>query len=231
MWGGRRRSYSRTETPLLQRLFRPQPRFPQRRRTPRIVLILAVPALLIFLAIVSGVVLTDPPSPPNGTRSPGGLFELSEAESYPQGALPPALRFDKLYLEKGKRRLTAYSGGKAVRVYLVALGENPKGPKEFEGDKRTPEGEYTIEDKNPKSAYFKNLGISYPNAKDRARAESQGKSPGGNLKIHGLGKEYANLGAAHRVTDWTFGSVAVTNEEMDELFFRTPVGTPIAIVP
>jgi murein L,D-transpeptidase YafK len=118
-----------------------------------------------------------------------------------------------------------------VRVYLVALGENPVGHKEFEGDKRTPEGAYSISGKHADSAYHRSLNISYPNDRDRARAEKLGKNPGGEIKIHGLAPEYASVGRFHRLTDWTFGSVAVTNEEIEELFRHTPVGTPIDILP
>jgi hypothetical protein len=160
-----------------------------------------------------------------------GEMSFSPAEEYPQGPLPESLMFDKLLLEKAKRRLTAYAKGKAVRVYLVALGENPLGHKQFQGDKRTPEGNYTINDKNPRSAYYKNIGISYPNAQDRERAKKMHKSPGGDIKIHGLAPHFAAMGPAHRATDWTYGCIAVTNPEMEEIFLRTPVGIPIEILP
>ncbi|MDR2604327.1 MAG: L,D-transpeptidase, partial [Desulfovibrio sp.] len=79
--------------------------------------------------------------------------------------------------------------------------------------------------------YHKNLGISYPNEQDRARAAAAGKKPGGNIKIHGLAPSFAYLGQAHRLTDWTYGCIAVTNPEIEELFARTEVGTPVEIVP
>jgi murein L,D-transpeptidase YafK len=172
-----------------------------------------------------------PPAAKKTAADAEGPIELRDSEAYPQGALPAALRFDKLLLEKSSRRLTAFAHGKAVRVYLVALGENPVGHKESEGDKRTPEGRYRIDDKNTRSAYHKNLGISYPNAQDRARAAAAGKKPGGNIKIHGLAPRFAHLGQAHRLTDWTFGCIAVTNPEIEELFARTEMGTPVEIIP
>jgi murein L,D-transpeptidase YafK len=150
---------------------------------------------------------------------------------YPAGPLPPDLIFDRLRLEKSQRRLTAFHQGKPVRVYLVALGFAPVGHKQFQGDGKTPEGTYTINDKNPRSAYYKNLGISYPNEADRAFARKNGKSPGGDIKIHGLAPAFASLGAAHRLTDWTYGCVALTNPEMEELYSRTPTGIPIEITP
>ncbi|MDL2266830.1 L,D-transpeptidase family protein [Desulfovibrio sp. OttesenSCG-928-G15] len=157
--------------------------------------------------------------------------ELDAREAYPEGPLPQGLLFDYLLVEKGRRRMTAYAGDKEVRVYLVALGQNSKGHKEEEGDKRTPEGEYLIDDKTTQSSYYKNLGISYPNEEDRLRAEKSGVSPGGNIKVHGLAPDSAHLGPAHRLTDWTHGCIAVTNEEMDEIYEHTPVGILIKIVP
>lgn len=156
---------------------------------------------------------------------------LAEEEAYPQGELPDGLMFEKLFLQKKARKLTAYSNGKPVRVYLVSLGFAPVGPKEVQGDGKTPEGKYSIDGKNPHSAYYKNLGISYPDSKDRKNAQKLGKSPGGDIKIHGLAPSFAEIGEEHLLTDWTHGCIAVTNPEMEELYTRTAVGTPIEIVP
>jgi hypothetical protein len=161
----------------------------------------------------------------------GFTLSLGADAAYPQGLLPAGLEFDRLLLEKKARRLTAYFEGKPARVYLVALGFAPEGHKEVEGDGKTPEGQYYIDSKNPRSAYYKNLGISYPNEVDREHAAELGQSPGGDIKIHGLAPMYAALGQAHRLTDWTYGCIAVDNEAMEELYQRTPVGTPILIVP
>ena len=152
-------------------------------------------------------------------------------DEYPNGPLPEGLTFDRLLLEKSLHKLTAFSKDKPVRVYYVALGTAPVGHKQFQGDKKTPEGIYTINGKNPNSAYHKNLGVSYPNAADREFARKQNKSPGGDIKIHGLAPSFADLGASHRLTDWTFGCIAVTNPEIDELYARTPVGVSIEIRP
>jgi len=210
-------------------------RYPiKKRNIPRILLLLALPALLIILLIGALTIILTESAPEESlmqAKRPDIIEDLPPDVAYPQGPFPDSLSFDKLVLEKGKRRLTAYAKGKPVRVYLVALGENPVGHKEFEGDKRTPEGSYSIDDKNPNSAYHRNLGISYPNDADRARAEKLGKSPGGDIKIHGLAPEFADVGRFHRLTDWTLGCAAVTNEEIEELFQHTPVGTPIDILP
>lgn len=219
-------------------LYRGRPRYPKRRNMPGI-LVLAVLAALLLFGLTGISILFSSNSPSSGrdvqeqknSLAANGIAELSAEEAYPQGALGETIRFDRLRLEKSKRRLSAFSGGKVVRVYLVALGANPVGPKEVRGDMRTPEGLYTINAKEPKSAYHLSLGISYPGTVDQRRASALGKSPGGAIMIHGLTPEYADIGQAHRLTDWTNGCVAVTNQEIEELFARTPVGASIEIVP
>ncbi|UKJ08530.1 L,D-transpeptidase family protein [Solitalea lacus] len=107
----------------------------------------------------------------------------------------------------------------------------PVGDKQVEGDKKTPEGLYTINDKNSNSGYYKNLGISYPNQQDIVEAKKLGKSPGGEVKIHGLKNGMGFIHKFQRWVDWTMGCVAVTNEEMEELYSHTPIGTTIEIRP
>ena len=145
--------------------------------------------------------------------------------------LPAELQFDRLVVDKRARRLTAYAGGEAVREYRIALGWAPEGHKQMEGDGKTPEGLYFVDGKNPNSRYYKNLGVSYPNDADRAAAAALGVSPGGDIKIHGLPAGQGHLGAVHWMQDWTAGCIAVSNEEIDELYTRTSVGVPIEIRP
>jgi len=111
------------------------------------------------------------------------------------------------------------------------LGRGGLAPKEREGDARTPEGYYIIDAKYAASHYHKALHVSYPNAEDRARAAKMGVSPGGAIMIHGLPNGEGWLGAAHRLYDWTLGCIAVTDEEIDEIFTLVPVGTPVEIRP
>lgn len=138
---------------------------------------------------------------------------------------------DELLVYKSKREMHAFSKGKLVKTYYIALGRQPIGHKQFEGDMKTPEGIYTINDKNPNSDWHKNLGISYPNKDDVERARRLGKSPGGEIKIHGLGPHKGALGKLHRRRDWTFGCIAVTNEEIDELYRSVKIGSKIEIKP
>lgn len=146
-------------------------------------------------------------------------------------AVPEHTRFDRLVVHKAQRKLEAYAGGQLVKTYDIALGKVPTGAKQIEGDKKTPEGLYTIADKNPNSGYHKNLGISYPQAKDRALARQLGAPPGHSIKIHGLPNYLPDMGRLHLTSDWTDGCIAVTNEDVDELFLAVPVGTPIDIQP
>jgi murein L,D-transpeptidase YafK len=92
-----------------------------------------------------------------------------------------------------------------------------------EGDGRTPEGAYRIDRRNPNSRFHLSLGISYPNARDVAYARENGLDPGGDIFIHGTPTQWSNT------PDWTWGCIAVTNEEMDEIFFMVETGTKIFI--
>ncbi|SIS67095.1 L,D-transpeptidase family protein [Phaeovulum vinaykumarii] len=141
------------------------------------------------------------------------------------------LRYDgppitQVQVFKGKRRMYLFSGDKLVKSYKIALGGNPVGPKRFEGDGRTPEGVYVIDRLNPSSAYHLSLGISYPNAEDRAHAAAQGRRPGGDIFIHGRAGKNRGRGR-----DWTAGCIAVKDHEIEEIFSMVRVGTPIFLFP
>jgi murein L,D-transpeptidase YafK len=138
---------------------------------------------------------------------------------------------DRVIVYKRERKLVLLSQGKELSSYKVALGGEPVGPKTRQGDHRTPEGIYTLDSRNPNSHYYKAFHISYPNSKDMAAAKKLGVSPGGDIMLHGLPKEYAWVGKAHTLHDWTDGCVAVTDEEMDEIWKLVRVGTPIEIKP
>ena len=142
-----------------------------------------------------------------------------------------ALVADSVVVEKGAHTLTLYRGGEPLRRYHVALGKNPVGDKVRLGDGRTPEGVFRIEMHNAESRFHLALRISYPDAAHRARAAALGVSPGGSIMIHGLPARYAQVGAAHRLYDWTEGCVAVTNAEIEEIWDAVPDGTPIEIKP
>jgi len=144
-------------------------------------------------------------------------------------SLPDGITIDSLVVIKSKRQLLAFSEHQLIRTYDVALGGNPVGDKKYEGDKRTPEGLYVINDKNANSGFHKNLGVSYPDIQDIEEAKAMGRPPGGDIKIHGLKNGQGLIGKLHRLTDWTNGCIALTNDEVDELYAHTPIGTPIRI--
>jgi len=138
---------------------------------------------------------------------------------------------DRLVVYKQQRKLVLLSQGKELWSYKVALGGQPVGPKTRQGDHKTPEGSYVLDAQNPHSQFYKSFHISYPNEQDAAAAKRAGVHPGGDIMLHGLPKEYAWLGKAHTLHDWTDGCIAVTDEEMDEIWELVKVGTPIEIKP
>jgi L,D-peptidoglycan transpeptidase YkuD (ErfK/YbiS/YcfS/YnhG family) len=138
---------------------------------------------------------------------------------------------DNVLIEKKERRLTLLSKGEVIKTYRIALGGNPVGPKEREGDNKTPEGTYIIDSRNSNSDYHLSLHISYPNQKDIVRAKELGVSPGGDITIHGFKNGLSWVGASHLEVDWTNGCIAVTDEEMEEIYKFVPNGTIVEIKP
>ena len=138
---------------------------------------------------------------------------------------------DRVLIEKKARRLTLFTNGEVIKTYKIALGGNPVGPKERQGDNKTPEGIYTIDSRNGNSGYHLALHISYPNADDKRRARERGVAPGGDIMIHGIKNGFEALGLSHAEKDWTEGCIAVTNQEMEEIYRFVPNGTIVEIRP
>lgn len=138
---------------------------------------------------------------------------------------------DRVLVIKSKRAMFLLKENEIVRAYRVALGRNPVGHKIMEGDRRTPEGVYTVEAKNTKSNFHLSIKISYPNEKDLEQASKMGVKPGGMIMIHGVAKGMERLGIKHRNQDWTDGCIAVTNEEIEEIWNMLTEGTPVVIMP
>jgi lipoprotein-anchoring transpeptidase ErfK/SrfK len=138
---------------------------------------------------------------------------------------------DKVLIEKEARRLTLLSMGEVIKIYKIAIGGNPIGPKEKRGDNKTPEGTYIIDSRNSESDYHLSLHISYPNERDKMRAKALGVSPGGDIMIHGVKNGHPWAGAYRTEFDWTKGCIAVTNEEMEEIYKLVPNGTIVEIRP
>ena len=129
-------------------------------------------------------------------------------------------------VHKAERRMYLLHGNKVLKQYPIGLGFAPQGDKFFEGDGRTPEGLYFINRRNPNSKYHLSLGVSYPDASDMQMAFLAGKPPGGDIFIHGEG---SSRGPKPR--DWTAGCIAVTDEQIEEIYSMVRVGTPINIRP
>ncbi len=149
----------------------------------------------------------------------------------PVTGIRSAVVADSIVVEKGKRLMTLYQAGFAVRKYKIALGKQPRGDKIRKGDNRTPEGTFFIDYKNISSRYHKALHISYPDALHAERARALGVSPGSDLMIHGLPPAYAKVGTAHSQWDWTEGCIAVTDKEIEEIYGAIPKGAIIHIKP
>lgn len=147
------------------------------------------------------------------------------------GAAAPGIQADYILVEKAARRLTLMHKGEVIRTYRIVLGGNPIGDKASQGDDRTPEGRYVIDRKNPKSQFYLSLGISYPDASDRAEAKRRGVKPGGDIMIHGTPDYIEPLYTVGVFPDWTRGCIALPNKEMEEVFKLVSIGTAIEIKP
>jgi len=160
----------------------------------------------------------------------GGGWLQAHAQSQAQAPMA-GNAVDEIVILKSARTMSLENNGQVLKTYKVALGRQPVGAKDREGDHKTPEGEYTVDAKNAHSDYYLALHLSYPSEADRVRARAMGVSPGSDVEIHGLPKGYGWIGAGHRLMDWTDGCVAVTNHEIEEIFGMVPVGTRVEMRP
>lgn len=128
-------------------------------------------------------------------------------------------------VHKADRKMYLFHGTKVLKEYDIQLGGNPIGPKQFEGDKKTPEGAYLISRRNPNSLYHLSVGISYPNDADLGFAKAAGMLPGDNIFIHGQ-PDWTKVDG-----DWTAGCIAVTNKEIEQIYAMVKPGTQINVFP
>lgn len=178
-------------------------------------------------------------------KTPNAAEASSLPEFLPQEpTLKLPLKDPRIVVSKRERQLKLYADDRLVRTYKIGLGLNPVPDKQRQGDRATPEGEFYVFTKNDKSAFYLSLGISYPNAEDAERGlrehsisrrqydaivsaikrkarPLQNTALGGDIYIHGNGAS----------SDWTWGCVALENEDIRELFGAVPVGTPVTIRP
>lgn len=173
-----------------------------------------------------------------GSDAADALRAAADAESIAEELDPapqvlrdlPLERADRVVVRKAERRLELHRGDEVLRSFSVALGFQPDGPKQHQGDGRTPEGRYTLSRRQTRR-YGPGLHVSYPQAGDTRRAEAAGVDPGGAIYIHGLPEGLSVIGEDHARFDWTNGCIAVTDDEMAEIWARVPDGTPIEILP
>ena len=142
----------------------------------------------------------------------------------------------ELKVYKAERRIELRHHEQIIRTYVMRLGFDPIGHKVQEGDGKTPEGRYILDWRNPKSAFYKSLHISYPNQKDTSKAKQLGVSAGGDIMIHGSAttkqiQKLPSLMTYMPKDDWTWGCIAVRNIDMDEIWKLVNDGTPIEIYP
>lgn len=179
----------------------------------------------LLVSVLSANLLAS--TPPAGAPSIPGVA-LAGASVV---ASPPLGLVDSIVIAKKAHTLTLFRDGKPTRSYLVALGRSPSGDKLRAGDNRTPEGLFYIDSRQPNSKYHLALHISYPDSLHRARSMAAGAEPGGDIMIHGLPNGLGEAGSSHRLNDWTNGCVALTDEEIEQIWSVVPIGTPVEIKP
>lgn len=169
--------------------------------------------------------MSEVPQPPPPKPLPAAALD---ATSVQQANRP---RADLIVVDKTERRLQLFFEGSEIASYPIQLGKEPEGHKQREGDNRTPEGRYHIDWRNPESAYFRSLRISYPNELDRAQAETAGVDPGNMIMIHGMPNDVAYRREVWDEPNWTNGCIALRDHHMIEVWDLVEVGTPIEILP
>jgi len=163
-----------------------------------------------------------------GKTAAAGLGTVAHAGASYNDGFPVA---DRVVVEKANRKLHLMRDGEALRSFDIALGIEPFGHKEEEGDNKTPEGAYWLDMRNPHSDYFLSIRISYPNAADRREARRKGIDPGGQIMIHGQPNTPTYSASYYRRADWTNGCIAVSNSDMIDIWLMTPKRVPIEILP
>ncbi|CAA6809788.1 MAG: ErfK/YbiS/YcfS/YnhG family protein [uncultured Sulfurovum sp.] len=141
---------------------------------------------------------------------------------------------DKIIVKKSTRMLYLSSQGEIFNKYHITLGKVPVGDKEVEGDMKTPEGGYHVDYRQFSADYYKSLHVSYPNESDKAHAKSLGQSPGGMIMIHGTPPSWSLSPYGdwmNILIDWTEGCIAMSNDDMDEVWEQTNNGTVVVILP
>ena len=140
-------------------------------------------------------------------------------------------RADSILIVKHERKLYLLRDNYPVRSYRIALGLSPTGAKEHQWDFRTPEGSYFIDFRQEHSHYFKALHISYPGPADLKRSSTLHLPTGGDIFIHGEPNRPTKPVSYYKTRDWTNGCIALSDEDLQDLWDMTAGKTPVEIVP
>jgi murein L,D-transpeptidase YafK len=163
-----------------------------------------------------------------------GVFPLlgfgAEKQSKPL-ELPADLRADAILIIKHTHTLYLLHDNLPMHSYPIALGLNPVGTKKHQGDFRTPEGRYVIDFRQEHSHFFKALHVSYPNVADAQQAASHHWPTGGDIFIHGLPNVLKKPLSYYQTRDWTNGCIALSNEDLRDIWDLTAGETPVQILP
>lgn len=171
------------------------------------------------------------PTTSTGTPPPGAAPSLGIGPAANPDAAAAGLMADRIVVRKAAHMLYLYHGSEVIGAYHVEFGLDPHGPKEREDDFRTPEGHYFLEGRNPHSAYFLSLEVSYPNQRDEARAERHHWQPGGDIMIHGTPNDPRYPATYYETQNWTNGCIALSDSNMVDVWMKTRNGIPIDIYP
>ncbi len=189
-------------------------------------------AILLRIKLFLGAVLLLAACGRGDADTPAASATVKPAVTATEAELPKisaGVKADRILVDKSDRTLILYKSGTEIARYAnIRLGDAPAGHKQFEGDEKTPEGTYRISGRNPGSSYHRSLRISYPDRADIAYAKSKGKSPGGDIFIHGQPNGWKG---ATINRDWTDGCIALSNSEIEQLWRVVPDGISIKIQP
>lgn len=136
-----------------------------------------------------------------------------------------------IIISKADRRLMLYRNGGRVLTYPVRLGAHGILEKRHQDDGATPEGHYRVIRKrgHGQTPFYPALLLDYPNDADRRRYEEARRlrtipdhaGLGAGIEIHGVDDDLSIA---------TLGSIMLDNDQIDALFERVEVGTPVTIV-
>jgi murein L,D-transpeptidase YafK len=149
----------------------------------------------------------------------------------PAQSAAPAQRADTILIVKHERKLYLLRDNSPLRSYRIALGLSPTGAKEREWDFRTPEGSYIVDFRQEHSHYFKALHISYPSPTDLKRSSALHLPAGRDIFIHGEPNQPTKPVSYYKTRDWTNGCVALSNEDLQDVWNLTVGQTRVEIVP